>query len=52
MARDGNFDYGTHTEAQSTIGKQQWVTEFHCVFEVLLGEMIMPAQELGTPVEK
>ena len=36
MSRDGNFAFRIYPAVQSDIGKQQWVTGFHCVCEVLI----------------
>ena len=35
LERDGKFACGIHPAVQSAIGKQQWVTGFHCVCSVV-----------------
>ena len=40
MSRDGNFVCGLHLTVQSAIGKQQWVTGFHCMWSVV-GSLIV-----------
>ena len=56
VSRDVKFACRIHPAAQSDIGKQQWVTGFHCVCEVLIvyqdGDYLYPCLYSHQSVER
>ena len=51
VLKNVNFAYRIHPAAQSDIGKQQWVTGFHCVWSIVVwllvyqdGDYLYPGQ--------